>query len=65
MLCYVIYNNRKFAPEYVESTTANGLQILNSLSAVVLINWASNLKEPTLEIYFYKLSKFDAFFRPF
>jgi len=45
-------DNRNFGPECVESTTAvDILQILNSSSAVVLTNWASNLRGTDLLKY--------------
>src|SRR3954468_1077090 len=45
-------DTRNFGPEYVESTTdVDILQILNSSSAVVLTNWASNLRGTDLLKY--------------
>src|SRR6478735_10762419 len=45
-------DNRNFGPEYIESTAAvDILQILNSSSAVVLTNWASNLRGTDLLKY--------------
>ena len=45
-------DNRNFGPEYIESATAvDILQILNSSSAVVLTNWASNLRGTDLLKY--------------
>jgi ribokinase len=51
-----IGDNRNFGPTYVESTAVNILQILNSSSAVVLTNWASNLRGTDLLKYVFKNS---------